>query len=92
MRGHIVAGHEGRWVAIRLSDGGSDGNTYDTREDAVRHQLHETLCAYAVVRPDDMSPKAAEAFLRVHREIYDAGYRLADVPKGYAPLLPQQRF
>lgn len=78
IRMHIVAGMATRWAAIRLSDGGSDGIAYDTRADAVRHQLHEQLCAYVFIPHDDMSPKAAETFLSVNRKLYDAGMRLID--------------
>jgi hypothetical protein len=78
IRTHIVAGMAGRWCAIRLSDGGSDGVVYDTRADAVGHQLHEQQCAYVLIPYDDMSPRAAEAYLRFHRSVYDAGMRLVD--------------
>lgn len=67
-----------RWVAIRLSDGGSDGNLYDTKTDAIRHQLHETLCAYVCITPDGMSVDSARRYLKLHRKLYDAGARLAD--------------
>ena len=81
VRQAIVDGHAGRWLAIRLSDGGSDGIAYDSKRAAVRFQLHEQLCAYVRVPLDDMSPRAAEAFLRVNRACYAAGMRLAD-PEG----------
>jgi hypothetical protein len=79
IRQAIVDGHQGRWVPIRLSDGGSDGVLYDSRSDAVRFQLHETLCMYVRVPWDDMSPQHAERVLAVHRQVYDAGYRMAAV-------------
>lgn len=94
VREHLAAGHRGKWVALRLSDGGSDGVAYDCagilcpryrklggctgRADAVRHQLHETLCAYLRIPWDDFSPRAAAAFLGYHRKVYDAGMRLPD--------------
>lgn len=69
----------GRWVAIRLSDGGSDGNLYATKREAIRFQLHETQCAYAQIPPGaDMTPRAAENFLSVNRQLYDAGMRITD--------------
>lgn len=71
-------GNVGRWIAVRLSDGGSDHAVYDTRFDAVRHQLDERLCAYVQVPPGGMQPREAEAFLRYHRTLYDAGFRLPD--------------
>jgi hypothetical protein len=87
---HTVCGQVGRWVAIRLSDGGSDGAVYDTRADAVRHQLHEQLCAYVKIQPDGMSARAAHEFLRYHRDLYDAGFRLPD-PEFAPPLMPLTR-
>lgn len=68
----------GRWVAIRLSDGGSDGVLYDTKADAVRHQLHEMQCVYVCITGDGMSPAAAESFLSTNRKLYEAGMRLSD--------------
>jgi hypothetical protein len=68
----------GRWMAIRLSDGGSDEVLYDTKKAAIDHQLHEQQCAYVSLQPDGMSARAAELFLRFNEGLYDAGYRLAD--------------
>lgn len=67
-----------RWVAIRLSDGGSDGVLYDNRRDAVRHQLDERLCAYVCLPPTQFSVCSAEAFLSFHRKAYNSGFRLVD--------------
>lgn len=88
IRTHIVAGMAGKWAAIRLSDGGSDGVAYDTRADAIRHQLHETLCAYVRIPPDDMPPEHAERFLAFHRRVYDAGFRLTDPDDRREVLMP----
>lgn len=68
------------WVAIRLSDGGSDGTLYESRRDAVRHQSDEKLCAYFTYRnsPHGMKPKDAQLWLDYHRAAYDAGFRLPD--------------
>lgn len=69
----------GRWVAIRLSDGGSDGKLYASKSEAVRFQLHETTCAYVQIPGSlDMSPRSAENFLSINRQLYDAGLRIAD--------------
>jgi hypothetical protein len=88
VRTHIVMGNAGRWLAIRLSDGGSDGRVYDLRRDAIRFQLHENLCAYVCIPPDNMSPKDAHAFLALHRKLYDAGMRLSDPQvEVHAPVL-----
>lgn len=68
----------GKWIAVRLSDGRSDGNVYDRKSDAVRHQIHETQCAYICVPPDGMTVKQADTYLRFTEGLYHAGHRLAD--------------
>ena len=69
-----------KWVAIRLADGGSDGQLYDSKRDAVRGQLDEFLCAYICFRNilTGSSPKDMELFLKFNRDAYDAGFRLPD--------------
>ena len=69
-----------KWLAIRLSDGGYDGNLYDSKRDAVQHQLDEFLCAYICFRNlrGGSSPREMEIFLRFNRDAYDAGFRLPD--------------
>ena len=69
------------WVAIRLSDGGSDGTLYDSKRDAVRHQADEFTCAYFSYRgaPNGFSTsKEAAVWLEFHRQAYDHGFRLPD--------------
>lgn len=78
-------GDFGKWVAIRLSDGGSDGVVYDTRQDAIRHQFHEQFCCYVMVPPGGMQPAEAEDFMQFNRELYDAGFRMTD-PEVIKPL------
>lgn len=78
----------GKWLALRLSDGSSDGVLYDRRSEAVRHQLHETQCAYVKIPPDGMSPRAADRFLAINRAMYDAGYRFADPEVDREPIIP----
>jgi hypothetical protein len=89
---HISAlGHEafGKWVAVRLSDGSSDGVLYDHRREAVSHQFHESQCAYIRIPPfgQFIQPFEAEAMLTYHRSCYDAGYRVPD-PEAPAPIVP----
>lgn len=79
------------WVAIRLSDGGTDGILYNHKHQAVRHQLHEYQCAYIMISPDGMSPRAAETFLRFHRHLYDSGFRLANPDKDLEVVMPNRR-
>lgn len=68
------------WIAVRLSDGGTDGNLYDTRLDAVRHQAHENQCAYLSLRAaiSGMTEQEAYVYLKFHEHAYDAGYRFTD--------------
>lgn len=68
----------GRWAAIRLSDGGSDDVLYDSKSDAIRHQVHETQCAYVSIPLDGMTPRQAEMYLNFTEGLYKAGARLAD--------------
>jgi len=68
----------GRWIAVRLSDGGSDARLYDTKAEAIRYQVHENLCAYICIIPGRMSVEDAASILRVHRTLYDNNARLAD--------------
>lgn len=71
----------GKWVAIRLSDGGSDMNLYDTKEAAVRFQLDEFQCGYVCIPPNGMSVDDAQRWLDVTRRMRDAGVRIADPDK-----------
>jgi hypothetical protein len=69
------------FVAIRLSDGGSDQVLYGSKQDAVRHQLSEQQCAYFSFRgcPNGFaSARDAAIFLAWHRMAYDNGFRLPD--------------
>ena len=91
---HVSAlGHESfrKYVAIRLSDGGSDGVLYDTRRDAIRHQLHEQQCAYFRIPPfgEMAKPHEMESYLTTVRSLYDAGRRLQDPddPEIIRPLI-----
>lgn len=69
------------WLAIKLEDGSCDNTLYDTREDAIRHQLHETLCAYLCLGQcmTGMNARDAQLFLNVHRQIYDSGGRFSEI-------------
>lgn len=67
----------GHWVAVRLSDGGSDGHLYRSKADATRHQLHERQCAYICLGPD-MKIGELHRYLELNEQVYDAGGRLAD--------------
>lgn len=85
----VLAGNVGRWIAIRLSDGGSDARTYDTKAEAVRFQFHENFCCYILVPADGMPPADAERFLQINRDLYANGARLAD-PEAPTIHMPSQ--
>lgn len=67
-----------KWLAIRLADGGYDGTLYDSREDAIRHQLDERFCAYVAMESmlQGAKPLDCAIYLEYHRQAYDAGMRL----------------
>jgi len=69
-----------KWLAIRLSDGGTDGVLYDTKRDAVRRQSNEFQCAYVALRNlrQGAKPEEMARFLQFNRDAYDAGFRLPD--------------
>ncbi len=80
IRQHISNDRElavGSWIALRLSDGGSDRQLYPTKSTAIEYQLHETQCAYVVIPPDGMSKQDAEAFICLMRQAYANGVPLA---------------
>lgn len=84
------------WIAISLADGSTDGVLYDTRLAAVKHQYHETQCAYLSLKeaPHGMPTRDAYAFLKFHRDAYDANMRLTDPEKdngGYDLCMPIAR-
>ena len=83
---HVILQRRG-WVAIRLSDGGSDGVVYDLRADAIRHQLHEHQCAYFLLPSIPVTPYECEVFLRYNRQLYDNGLRMGD-PDAPSPIVP----
>lgn len=78
-----------RWIAIRLQDGGYDGILYDTREDAIKHQLDERFCAYVCMGMmiSGAKPLDCAIYLEYHRQAYDAGMRLHE-PEAPQLILP----
>jgi hypothetical protein len=59
------------WIAIRLSDGGSDGVLYPLKGVAVEFQIHETQCAYMRILPGGISPREATSFLYHIAQLYE---------------------
>jgi len=69
------------WIAVRLSDGGTDGVLYDTRRDAVRHQAHEQQCAYIQLTAvmGGMAVQEAYVYLKFQEHVYDnPRFRMTD--------------
>ena len=74
VRQHLVDDEElarRSWVAIRLSDGGSDGVLYPDKATAVAFQIHETQCAYLRVLPGGIPPREATSFLYHIAQLYE---------------------
>lgn len=72
-------GSIGKWIAIALADGDTDGVLYDSKSECIRHQHHnEMFYAYSRIIPANFTPCDAEIFLRMHRMMYDKGIRLTD--------------
>ena len=66
----------GRYIAVRLADGGSDGVAYDTRAEAIEHQRNSpSRCAYFRVPLERWSAETCDTLLWYVRKAYDAGSR-----------------
>jgi hypothetical protein len=69
----------GRWIAVSLADGASDGALYDTKTAAARHQHgREEWFAYVVIGAWDMDVCEAEDYLASVRLWHEAGIPLTD--------------
>lgn len=84
------------WIAVSLADGSTDGGLYESRIEAVKHQYHETQCAYLCLKesPHGMPTQDAYVYLKFHRDAYEAGMRLTDPEKdngGYDLRMPIAR-
>lgn len=71
-----VAGGVSRWLAVRLSDGGTDGQVYDERPDAVKYGGDH--CFYVQVQPGPMPPADGSGLLELHRRAKAAGFDFTD--------------
>lgn len=66
----------GRYVAVRLADGGSDGVLYDTRAEAINGQRNSpSRCAYFQVPLQRWSEATCDTLLWYVRGCYDSGFR-----------------
>ncbi|MGH9918992.1 MAG: hypothetical protein ACRD6W_09015, partial [Nitrososphaerales archaeon] len=60
---------------------------YDHRREAVKHQFHESLCAYVQIKRGGMTPREAASILKFYRFAYDSGHRVID-PEGPDLIMP----
>jgi hypothetical protein len=90
VQGHLATNPAavGRWVALRLSDGGSDGVVYDTRADAIRHQHSPEYCCFVKIPPTGFPPGDASRFLLLSRAFEKGGFRLIDPEDKREPIMP----
>lgn len=100
---HVLAGTLGvrerhlTWVAIRLEDGRSDGNLYESRQDAVNHTQNKTRgWAYLKVGADSMGEKESIMVLQMFRRAFSNGVIFAEeevvvpqLPELMAPFIPR---
>lgn len=66
----------GRYIAVRLVDGGSDGTAYTSRAEAATYQRHNaSRCGYYRIPLHPMGAKVCDVLLWYVRRCYDAGSR-----------------
>lgn len=66
----------GRYIAVRLADGTTDGTAYDDYASCVRHQKHElTRMAYFKIPLERWAPETCDVLLWYTRKCYDSGFR-----------------
>lgn len=82
-----LSGGVGKWLACALSDGRTDHTLYDSRPDAVAHQLSAVHYCFVQVMPGGMEPREADSYLSYWRQLHDAGGRFHD-PGFTMPLMP----
>ena len=72
-KGELLAG---RFIAIRLADGGSDGVVYDTRASAIAAQTNApSRCGYFQIPLERWSVATCDTLLWYVRKCYDGGFR-----------------
>lgn len=77
------------WVAIRLDDGRSDGELYETRRDAVRHtQLKSRGWCYLRVGAEIMGERESIITLQMFRQAFARGIIFAEEDV-VVPQLPE---
>ena len=66
-------GARGKYVAVRLADGRSDGALYDSRAQAAKAQTFDPWCFFVKVNPGGMQPREAWTVLSYARQAKKAG-------------------
>lgn len=82
---HVVAGVLGvrerhlQWLAICLEDGSSDGNLYETRQEAVNHTKNLSRgWFYALVGAEHMGERESILVLQMARKAFSMGVVFAE--------------
>lgn len=82
---HVIAGVLGvrerrlQWVAIKLEDGRSDGEVYESRPDAVRHTANKSRgWFYVKVGAESMNEREAIIVLQQARQAFAKGVIFAE--------------
>jgi hypothetical protein len=74
-----IYGAVGKWFAAALADGTTDGQIYDSKKEAIRHQHHnEQYYTFIQITQAYMTVCSAQVMLDVARRLYDAGLRMTD--------------
>lgn len=85
-------GSVGKWMAVALNDGSSDGELYSSKSECMRYQHHnEQYYTYIRVIPSGMTVCEAAVKLSVARRLYDKGLRETDPDDRNADLVPIPR-
>jgi hypothetical protein len=68
-----------KWLAIKLENGGWDGNVYDSMADAKRFSDPDRCCYFSYINClGGCTPRECERFLHFHRKAREAGHNQAD--------------
>lgn|SRR5487761_568492 len=89
---HKASGQVRGWIAVSLADGASDGEVYDSKQEAVNEQWpNENWFFYCTLTEPSMSVCAAESLLRYKRVMnkMESGHVSRDAPHGGLEVIPR---
>ena len=89
---HKAAGLVRGWIAVRYSDGSSNGDVYESRADAVADSWpYEDWYFYATLQQPSLTICAAESLLRYKRVMseIDRAHTDRDQPHGGLEVIPR---